>query len=349
MGIIYIITAVVIIGLTVAGALAVRRARNVRKEAQERYDAQMAEYDNARAAVRPQGGYGYGPNRPDKPAVLGQPAPPSPVAVSLVGAGLLAFVSLIFSATIVGAREVGIATALGTYQRTLNSGFQLLPPWYDVEKFSTRIQNINMDRDANQETDAENKVAIPLAFKGAGRGWGQVAVRWYIKEDTGSQGAEALWRKYKDFDVVRDTLVYPTARDIFRNVANTYLPVDALAGQQAIADTATADMNAKLARYGVGIDSVSITGLPLDPKTQESLDRINVAAANVQTAEQERLRAIKDAETASIREKSGILTPQGNLRYCLDVVNNWNAAKNGPLPAGWSCVGSSLQQVLPLK
>ena len=105
------------------------------------------------------------------------------------------------------------------------------------------------------------------------------------------------------------------------------------------------NLNVSLDRFGVTIDSISILALPLETKTQEALDRINASAANVKNAQLEYDRALKDEETANVRKRSGILSAEGNMRYCLEVMNAWNVERNGPLPAGWTCTSGSTAPV----
>jgi regulator of protease activity HflC (stomatin/prohibitin superfamily) len=243
---------------------------------------------------------------------------------------VLAILSVGFSVTTVGARSVGIQTAFGKYQNTLDNGLQFVAPWSSVEEFSKQVQYLDLDG---------NNDAVKVTFKGGGGGTVDATPRWRINEDS----AENLWKKYKTFDNVRDQLVNSSAKDSIRVVVSKYTPNEARDGEnlRPIAEAVKADLNKSLADDGIVIDSVSIKGINLDARSQASLDKIVAANNDIERARAEQERAKIDAETAKIREASGSLSDEALRRYCLEVVNSWDVKKNGNLPAGWTCSDSS--------
>lgn len=254
--------------------------------------------------------------------------------ISYIAAGVSALLLLItvvgFSATTVSARSVAIQTSFGKYQGTLDNGIHFVAPWSKTEEFSTQIQPLEL-------TGEEDSIAVN--YIGGGRGSVDATVRWRIN----SEDAESLWRKYKTFDRVRDQLVRSAAKDSFRVVVGSYTPNDARSGEnlRPISERVVADLRATLVPSGVEIDSVSIKGIFLDEATQKSLERTVIANNNIETAKSEKVRATIDAETAKIRERGGSLSGPALVRYCLEVTNAWDQAKNGVLPAGWNCSSPS--------
>lgn len=251
-----------------------------------------------------------------------------------VGAGaativLLVILTLVFSATTVGARSVGVQTAFGQYKGTLSSGFHWTAPWANVEEFSTRIQPLDLD----------GNEGVNVNFQGGGQGKIDSTVRWYI--DTNN--AEKLWQKYKTFDNVRDQLVKSAAKDSFRVVIGKYSPNDARSGEnlRPITELVKNDLDKTLASYGVKVDSISVKGISLDQATQKSLEKVVVANNDIERAKSEQERARIDAETAKIRQQAGVLSGPALVRYCLEVTNAWDNGKNGALPAGWNCFSPS--------
>lgn len=235
------------------------------------------------------------------------------------------------AATTVAPRSVGIQTAFGRYQDTLQPGLQWTAPWSSVEEFSTQVQPLDLN--------GANKSSVDVNYKGGGKGNVDAVVRWRIDE----KNAEALWRKYRTFDNVRDQLVTSSAKDSVRVVTGNYLPNDARAGENL--RKITADVMGDLANTlrfdGIRIDSVSTTGVFLDPATQQSLERIITANNEIEKAKADKTRAGIENETAKLRQQSGALSKQALERYCYDVTNNWDVNKNGPLPATWNCGGGS--------
>lgn len=253
------------------------------------------------------------------------------------GYGVAAFVAVVFvvftlicSATTVGARSVGIQTAFGKYQSTLDSGLHWTSPWSSVEQFSTNIQPLDLDGKGE---------SVSVSYKGGGSGDVNATVRWQID----AENAEKLWKKYRTFNNVRDQLVSSSAKDSFRVVLGEYTPTEARAGEnlRPITEAVLNDLRNNLRDDGVKIDSISVKRVDLDAATQRSLERIVQANNDVERAKADQERAKIDAATAKLRETQGALSPQALVRLCLDVTNAWDVSKNGPLPATWNCVGNS--------
>jgi regulator of protease activity HflC (stomatin/prohibitin superfamily) len=253
------------------------------------------------------------------------------VGGGIAGVAVIALVLTTFfmSLTKVDARAVGIQTSFGKYQDTLNNGLQLTAPWSETEQFSTQVQYLDLD-----DTDGSQD-SVSVTFKGGGGGQVSLTPRWRIDENK----AENLWKKYRTFDKVQDQLVNSSAKDSVRVVVSKYTPNEARDGEnlRPIADQIQADLAKSLKDDGVIIDSISIKKIQLDSRSQASLDKIVEANNNVERAKAEQERAKIDAETVKIREKSGSLSPQANERFCLEMMNNWDAKKNGNLPAGFTC------------
>jgi regulator of protease activity HflC (stomatin/prohibitin superfamily) len=248
-------------------------------------------------------------------------------AIATFGFVALLVWTVAMSATTVSARAVGIQTAFGRYQSTLSAGFHWTAPWSGVEEFSTQVQYLELNTDDH----------VDVNYKGGGKGVVDATIRWRIDEEN----AQALWRKYREFDKVRDQLVKSSARDSIRVVIGSYVPNDARAGDNLRPITASvqADLQKNLTDDGVTIDSVSVTGVFLDDSTQKSLEKVIAAQNDIERAKADQERSKIDAQTAKIREQSGSLSPGALQRYCLEVTNAWDNAKNGPLPATWNCLG----------
>lgn len=247
---------------------------------------------------------------------------------------LLAVVIVVaFSATTVSPRAVGIATSFGKYRATLSAGFHWTAPWTSVEEFPTQVQFLEL----NGKEHGAGGVAVN--FDGGGKGTIDATVRWRIDQND----AEDLWKKYKDFDKVRDQLVTSAARDAVRKAVGTYTPTDAQSGKNvsAITDSIRNELQSQVSDDGVQIDSLSVTAVMLDENTQRAIEQVIIAQQGTAKAKEEKARAEIEQQTNKIRQTGGLLSPDALRRYCLEVTNNWDQGKNGPLPAGWSCMGSS--------
>lgn len=254
---------------------------------------------------------------------------------------LLVIVTAIFSATTVSPRAVGIETAFGRYQGTLPAGFHWTAPWSSVEEFPTQVQFLEMN---GEEGKDDKKGGVQVNFAGGGKGTVDATVRWRINE----QNAEDLWKKYKDFDKVRDQLVLSSARDAVRVAVGGYTATDAQSGSTVAELTKKISdaLQAGVADDGVQIDSISVTAVILDDRTQEAIQKVIIAQQDKARAEVEKDRANIEKDTNKIRQDAGILNEGGLRRYCLELTNNWDQGKNGPLPATWNCLGQGANPVV---
>lgn len=250
-----------------------------------------------------------------------------PFGMALVAPVILIVVTMFFSFTTVDARAVGIQTGFGRYYSTMDNGLHFKAPWTKVEEFKTLIQT----------TDLEGDQKVRVTFKGGGGGDINATFRWSIKDDQSNNGAKALWEKYRTFDAVASSLVYRDGKDAILNVANDYTANDARTKQDVIGKEIEERLEKRLDKYGIIVDSVSVTSMDLDSKTQSSLDKVVSAQNDVERAKADKERAKIDNETIKLREKSGALSPEANQRYCLEIINANEVAKNGPLPATFNC------------
>lgn len=268
------------------------------------------------------------------------------VRTALVGVLAMALATLAFSAIKVDHREVAIVTSLGKYDSTISvGGLTLIKPWANAERFDQTIQTVELTDISVSFTDGSDN--DELQEIGGGKGLLDGTVRWQISKDQENNGARSLWEKYRTFDAVNSSLVTRASRDAFIDVANDYPAGVAIISQDQIGKKVADKLTEELAPYGIVIDSVSVPAIDLDAGTQAAVDRIFTTQQDIQRAENEQIRAQIDAETVKIREAEGALSPAANQRFCLDLVNNWDVAKNGQLPATFNCnLGGTDPQVI---
>lgn len=253
--------------------------------------------------------------------------------VGSVTAVLALILSLFVCIATVSARSVGVGTAFGKYTQTYSPGITIKGPWESIEEFSTQIQS------------SEEKV--PVSYAGGGGGDITVKVRYLVDANK----VQALWAKYKTFERVQTELVAASVRDSVSTVAGGYSPTEARDGtnRRSIAAKIQKDLNTVLSDDGIKLDSVSVVDVNLNAQSQSSIDANVKASADVEKAKTEQERAKIDAETARLRETKGALTPPALQRYCLEITNSWDAKKNGPLPATWSCISQSSDVIVSAK
>lgn len=260
----------------------------------------------------------------------------------LVGitSGLLvlgALIVLALSSTIhVGSREVGVVTSLSKYESTQGPGWHVVSPWSSVQRFTTRIQTVEL-----------KGVPVTLAPESA-NGVGATAkvsarMRWHIADaiERNDKSARDLWLKYKNFDTVASQLVMPEAQVSARETLGDYTPGKARAGAY-IREISTAfrdNLAEAVGDDGIVIDSVSITDVDLNEDVERRLREAVAAEGDLAKARVSTERAREEAKAN--RERQASLTREALIQQCLEITNRWDASRNGALPATWNCLGGS--------
>ena len=273
---------------------------------------------------------------------------PGAYAVAGIAFLFLAGITAFASFTTVDARAVGIQTAFGRYVDTIGPGPHWLAPWSSVEEFSTIIQTTDLN-DLNGGSDSvivsfsapkivdENGKEQQSNTAGGGAGNINAVVRWKISDDQSNEGARRLWENFKTFERTSEDLVLSESQNKIIDVAQDYPAGEAVVNTDKIANEVFDNLSSYLKPYGIVVDSVAIKKIVPDSATQASLqtivDNINKTAA----AAEEQKRAAIDNQTTKERREEGALDSDALVRYCLDVVNHWDVAKNGPLPATFNC------------
>lgn len=255
-------------------------------------------------------------------------------------------VTVLMSMTIVSSRSLSIVTSFGGYSNTIKPGLNWTPPWADKESYPTTNQPLDLDDTDDSKGNAvyvtfsapknpDNQSAISTA--GGGRGNISAQITWRISDETGDAGAKALWAKYISFERVSNELVKAKAQDTLGDIANNKPAFEATVQYSDIANETKAQLGAILKPYGIVVDSVSIKRIDLDAQTQASLQKI-VDAINTTAAYAEQKKG-SDIQNQILKDRAaaGALEEKANVRYCLDIVNSWDTAKNGALPATFNC------------
>jgi regulator of protease activity HflC (stomatin/prohibitin superfamily) len=260
------------------------------------------------------------------------------------GAGILGICSAILAAiifiasaaTTVSANTVGVVTSFGRYMGTIQPGFHMLWPWQDVEEFGTRIQPLEMHD-------------VPIRFEGNSGGDANMLVEWRIKSSS-DEDVKRLWMDYRTFDAIQNRLVHSHAANALNVVLAGYTPAEGVSGAklQEITDKVLADLNDKLANTGVVVDRVTIRGINPDAVSQDRINRQVQAKADLDRLSTTEQIAQKEADIA--RTRATTQTPGTLQQSCLDLTENWDASKHGPLPPTWNCgMGGNAVQTMPVR
>lgn len=257
--------------------------------------------------------------------------------LTLIGAVIGGFFS---SFTAVDANTVAIVTAYGQPVGTVGSGPHMLAPWDNVDPFSTRVQVT--DRKAGPEGDTPTADCVQVNLKGGAQACADMTLRYVIN----SGDAVDLWRRYGDFDTVRDKLLRSATDNAAKIVYGQYTPQDAISGDAlpAITKAMTAELTKQLNDSGLTLVAVAPGQLHLQQDVQNRINDILNAQTATTVAEQN--LAKNKAEAAANAALSGSLSDQILVQECLDAAKEIKPAVFNCFPGGNSA-GTPLVNVNP--
>lgn len=255
----------------------------------------------------------------------------SGIAAIVIGALLFGLTWVVSSAFYVEAREVAIVHKFGKDSGTQPTGFGWDVPWSQVSKFSTANQPLDFDGE-------NERIKFNLAGSDGtseGEAWVNLNASWQI---TGDETARRLWADRKEFERVRNEVALPNIKSAIIGVMGRY-------NAQKTNDSANVpefnrvlleEVNKTMNPLGIKVEGVAVTRVDLSDAVKAKLEQKNSDKIQNDRAVIQQQTAITEAETNRIKQQN--LSPLVVQNNCLELTNNWNVAKNGPLPAGWNCM-----------
>lgn len=249
---------------------------------------------------------------------------------------------LIASATIVPTKQVGVVTSFGKPTGVLSNGLHFIWPWEKVTQLDAAIQ-----------TDSHaGKDATTIRLGNQSTAEVENSIRWRIQPDQ----ADALYRDYRDFDKIRDSLVTRELKAALNQVFKDYDPlstVKSAAGSgekqpslSELGNEVTEDLRERIGE-DVEVLNVIIPLVRFDSETQGRINAYQAEIANTRIAEQRERTAMKTA--AANRALSGSVSNDPNVLVakCFDVLENM-VKEDQTVPAGFTCwPGGGSAVVLP--
>lgn len=253
------------------------------------------------------------------------------VATIVIGALLFGLTWVVSSAFYVEAREVAIIHEFGKSTGTESTGFGFDVPWSEVSKFSTANQPLDFDGE-------NERIKFNLAGSdntSEGEAWVNLNASWQI---TGDETAKQLWADRKEFERVRNEVALPNIKSSIAGSMGRYNAQQAndSAKIPEFNKVLMEEVNKSVASFGIKVEGIAVLRIDLSDAVKAKLEQKNADKIQNDRAVIQQQTAITEAETNRI--KQGNLSPLVVQNNCLELTNNWNAAKNGPLPAGWNCM-----------
>lgn len=274
------------------------------------------------------------PARPDRP---GRTA-----AVVAVVAYVLAVVCLFGSAaTIVSTKNVGIVTSFGRPVGSLSNGFHLVQPWEKVTEMDAAIQTDNHVKD----TGTFPCITVRIAHQATA--CVDTSIRWRIVEGA----ADALFRDYRDFDNVRDSLVTRDLNAALNAAFEQYDPLAIDAEGNSTSPTLDSLSQEVLGRMQdeiadqINVLSVIIPVVHYDDNTQQKVNALLAQVAQTRIAEQSVITAQQQALANQTLAESVSKDPNVLVSRCIDLLGEM-VSKGQTIPIGFSCWPSSSSAVV---
>lgn len=253
------------------------------------------------------------------------------IATVVIGVLLFALTWVVSSAFYVEAREVAIIHEFGKSTGTATTGLRWDTPWSEVSKFSTANQPLDFDGE-------NERIKFNLAGSdntSEGEAWVNLNASWQI---TGDETAKSLWADRKEFERVRNEVALPNIKSAIIGTMGRY-------NAQKANDSANVpefnkvlfeEVNKSVNHLGIKVEGIAVTRVDLSDAVKAKLEQKNSDKIQNDRAVIQQQTAKTEAETNRIKQQQ--LSDLVIKNNCLELTNNWNAAKNGPLPAGWNCM-----------
>lgn len=252
---------------------------------------------------------------------------------ALAAITLLLFISS--CTTIVGTKKEGVVTSFGKPVGTMDNGIHFKAPWQSVHELDAAIQT---DTDEYTVRLANGSIATVDA-----------SIRWRIVPDA----ADDLYRDYKEFDHVRDSLVTRQLNAALNEVFATYDPLASLAQNsntdqgkavEALGEQVQAALERKVDAQ-IEVLDVLTPRADFDESTEDKITQFQQALADTRIAEQRKQTAAQEADANRILKESVSNDPNVLVSKCLDLIK-----AGADLPAGFQCwQGAGGSVVIPSK
>jgi regulator of protease activity HflC (stomatin/prohibitin superfamily) len=241
--------------------------------------------------------------------------------------------------TVVGTKKVGVVTSFNKPVGTLSNGIHTKWPWQKVHELDGAIQTDNHLCAGGPENKGGG---ILVRIGNQSVACLDVTVRWRIRQ----AHSDALYRDYRSFDHIRDSLVTRDLNQALNDVFVDYNPLGNLNSNKPTPPPSLEALGTRVKTLLVGDDgnggrigdqievlSIFIPIVHHDDQTQTKINQYQAAKADTRIALQKVQTAVNEAKANKTLASSVSRDPNVLVSKCLDLV-----AKAGTnLPAGFTC------------
>lgn len=270
----------------------------------------------------------------------------NPRIFSLIGVGLVvvALICGFFSSfTTVPTKDIGVKTAFGAPTGYLTNGAHFKAPWEKINLMDGAIQTDTHNKTAKSNDCIQVRIAHQIV----------ACANMYVKWQVNEPAVDELYRNYREFSNVRDSLVDKNLQAVLNHVFESYDPlaVDAEGNSSAPQLSVLSEQALKQMQASVGdqisIQALNVTVLSYDDAAQKKIDALQAQVAQTRIAQQAIKTAENQAKANNTLAQSVSHNPEVLVSNCIDSLNE-AISKGYQLPAGFSCwPGNGSSVVIP--
>ncbi len=243
-------------------------------------------------------------------------------------AAALAILCLVLSSlVIVSTKNIGVKTSFGAVDGFLTNGLHVKKPWDQVHEMDGAIQT-----DSYYHDDC---IQVRIANQQTGCVF--VSIRWRIRPEA----VDELYRDYRSFDHVRDSLVTRELVTALNANLADYNPLNAVGVSEhappsnaEIAKAVTEQMRSEIGQRIEVLNTLTPL-VKFDPDTQRRINQLQQQVAATRIATQAGKTA-EEQSKANNKIAESVRSPNVLVAQCMDALTTM--VKNRlPIPAGFSC------------
>lgn len=254
-------------------------------------------------------------------------------------------VTMFFSSfTTVSTKNVAIVTTFGHPDGELSNGAHFIAPWSKTTEMPANVQTDQYLGNSDNDTSNSQQPCMDVRIANQSITCVEVTIRWRIVPGS----APELFRDYKTFEHVRDSLVTLNLKSSLNTAFADYNPLAILqegkVPQDVLTQVGGQVLNELAGEIGKQIEILQII-IPLvhfDQTTQVNINAFQAAVANTRIATQNVQTAKQQAQANEILSASLEKAGQGVLiSKCLDLVAQGKNVPGWCFPPGSSTVLTS--------
>lgn len=264
--------------------------------------------------------------------------------LTALGLGVISFLMLIAASyNPVSTKNEGIETTFGATSGHLSNGFHMTWPWVKVHEMDAAIQTDTYSHEKDAQVGASHSgPCISTRIANQQLACVDISLRWRIRPNS----SDELYRDYRAFDHVRNSLVTRDLKAAVNDQFARYNPLDSISTEVPSGGA----RNPSLAQLGnrikaqmtkeiggrISVLSAIVSLITYDDETQARINQLQQQIAQTRIAEQERTTNTKQAAANAALAASVKTSPNVLVAQCMNVLSAIVKAGHVP-PPGFSC------------